>query len=73
MYRRIVPLSILDELMGDAILVLWKKLRRWVEHLRAEQQRDSAFEWFNWLADRLAETNRRTEAGAYKLYRHWRS
>jgi len=71
-YRRIVPLSILDELMGDAILVLWRKLRPWVEHLRTEQQRDSAYEWFQWLADRLSETDRRTGAGAYKLHRHWR-
>ena len=72
-YRRIVPLPILDELMGDAILVLWRKLRPWVENLRTEQKRDSAYEWFQWLADRLAETNRRTEAGAYKIYRNWRS
>jgi hypothetical protein len=72
-YRRIVPLPILDELMGDAILILWKKLSPWVEHLRTEQKRDSTYEWFQWLADRLAETNRRTEAGAYKIYRNWRS
>jgi len=72
-YRRIVPLSILDELMGDAILILWKKLLPWVEHLRSEQQRDSAYEWFQWLADRLAEIDRRTESGAYKIYRNWRS
>lgn len=72
-YRRIVPLPILDELMGDAILILWRKLRFWVEHLRTEQKRDSAYEWFQWLADRLAETDRRTEAGAYKIYRNWRS
>lgn len=72
-YRKIVPLPILDELMGDAILVLWKKLRPWVEHLRVEQNRDSAYEWFQWLADRLAETERRTQAGAHRIYRDWRS
>jgi len=72
-YRRIVPFPILDDVMGDAILILWKKLRPWVEHLRREQKRDSAYEWFQWLADRLAEKNRRTGAGAYKIYRNWRS
>jgi len=72
-YRKIVPLPILDELMGDAILILWRKLRPWVEHLRDEQKRDSAYEWFEWLADRLAETTRRTEAGAHKIYRNWHS
>ena len=70
-YRRIVPISILDELMGDAILVLWRKLHHWVEHLRVEQKRDSAYEWFQWLADRLAETERRTESGAHRIHRKW--
>lgn len=72
-YRRIVPLPILDELMGDAIIILWKKLRPWVEHLRTEQKRDSAYEWSQWLADRLAGKDRRTVAGAYKIYRNWSS
>ena len=71
-YRRIVPLAILDELMGDAILVLWNKLQPWVEHLRIEQKRDSAYEWFQWLAERLAEKERRTEMGAYRKYRNWK-
>ena len=71
-YRRIVPLAILDELMGDAILVLWRKLQPWVEHLRIEQKRDSAYEWFQWLAERLAEKERRTEIGAYRKDRNWK-
>ena len=70
-YRRIVPLTILDELMGDAILVLWHKLRPWVEHLRDIQKRDSAYEWFQWLAERFADTERRTERGAHRIYRNW--
>lgn len=71
-YRRIVPLEILDELMGDAILLIWRKLRPWVEHLRIEQKRDSAYEWFQWLSERLAENERRTEIGAYQKYRNWK-
>jgi hypothetical protein len=43
-----------------------------VEHLRIEQKRDSAYEWFQWLAERLAEKERRTEMGAYRKYRYWK-
>jgi hypothetical protein len=71
-YRRIVPLAILDELMGDAILLLWRKLQPWVQQLRIEQKRNSAYEWFQWLAERLAERKRRTEMGAHLKYRNWR-
>jgi hypothetical protein len=72
-YRRIVPLAILDDLMGDAILVLWRKLQPWVDHLRDEQKRDSAYEWFQWLAERLAERDRRIEMGAYRIYSGWKA
>jgi hypothetical protein len=46
--------------MGDAILVEWRKLRPWVEHMREALKRDSTYEWFQWLADRLADSERRT-------------
>ena len=45
-FRRLVPLTIPGGVMGDAILILWGKLRLWVEHLHGEQKRDSAYEWF---------------------------
>ena len=70
-FRRVVPLQLLDELMGDAIVRFWAKLEPWVTQLRREQGRDSVFEWFQWLAERLAERERRTTGGAYVKHRHW--
>ena len=54
-YRRIVPLAIVNELMGGAAVHLWRKLERWTLETRAEQSRDNVYEWFQWLADRLQE------------------
>ena len=34
-------------------------------------QRDSAYEWFQWLADRFADTERRSARGAHRIYRNW--
>jgi hypothetical protein len=71
-YRRVVPLAILDELMGDAIVRFWTKLGPWVLELRREQGRESVYEWFQWLVDRLEERERRTTEGAFLKYRKWR-
>lgn len=54
-YRRIVPLVIVNELMGGAVVYLWRKLERWTLESRAEQSRDNIYEWFQWLAERLQE------------------
>ncbi len=71
-YRRIVPISVLDDLMGDAIVRLWMKLAPWVARLRREQGRESVYEWFQWLAERLQERERRTSQGAHIKHRAWK-
>jgi hypothetical protein len=71
-YRRVVPIDIVDELMGDAIVAFWPKLSPWILELRKEQGRESVYEWFQWLVDRLQERQRRTSEGAHVRYRAWR-
>jgi hypothetical protein len=71
-YRRIVPLALVDELLGGATVVLWGKLAGWVEELRKEQSRETVYEWFEWLAERLQEQpGFRTLEGAHVKYRDW--
>jgi hypothetical protein len=66
-YRKVVPLGIVDELMGDAIVEFWPKLSHWILELRRERGRESVYEWFQWLVERLQERQRRTTEGAYAL------
>jgi hypothetical protein len=72
-YRRVVPIDIVDELMGDAIVAFWPKLSPWIFELRQEQGRESVYEWFQWLVERLRERQRRNAEGAHVRYRKWRS
>lgn len=71
-YRRVVPLEIVDDLMGDAIVGFWPKLRDWVEAMRREQGRESVYEWFQWLVERLETRERRRERGAHTRFGDWR-
>jgi hypothetical protein len=43
-YRRILPLATVNELMGGAAVHLWHKLERWILDGRAEQSRDNVYE-----------------------------
>ncbi len=71
-YRRIVPLALVDELLGGATVVLWGKLKGWVEQLRKEQSRETVYEWFQWLAERLQEqASFNTLEGAHVKHRDW--
>ena len=71
-YRRIVPLVLVDELMGGAVVFLWFKLASWVEESRKEQSRETVYEWFQWLADRIQEQpGFDITEGAQVKHRNW--
>ena len=54
-YRKSIPLELVDELLGGATVDLWRKLRTWTAAYRLEQDNPYFWEWFQWLAMRLEE------------------
>lgn len=71
-YRRIVPLALVDELLGGAVVLLWRKLAKWVVDSRKEQSRETVYEWFQWLAERLQEQPGFDDLeGAHVKHRDW--
>ena len=72
-HRRVVPLNLVDDLMGDAIVAFWPRLQDWIKALRKEQERESVFEWFQWLVERLSQHERRRNVGAHMKYVEWTS
>lgn len=51
-YRNLIPLEIVNDLMGGVTRVVWTKLSVWVEEWRAERN-PRAYEWWEWLNQRL--------------------
>jgi len=73
-FRRIVPLRMVDELLGGVCVEAWRRLKNYTEESRIERKRDTMSEWFQWLAERLEELHARNgRPAAYDRYRHWRS
>ena len=74
-FERIVPLRIVDNLVGGNIRVIWRKLRPYVEDERKATDSQKTFEWFQWLAEQLEKYDQgktSLKKGAHEVYRDWK-
>ena len=70
-YRDSLPMHLVEEIIGGAVVLLWQRLRPWVEANRREQGHPLLFEWFQWLSERFEERGRPSEVPAYDRSRDW--
>lgn len=70
-FQRIVPFVVVNNLMGASTPLLWRKLETWACTLREEQGSKEAFEWFQWLAERLEEYQKYDPEPAYLAHKEW--
>ena len=74
-FARMVPLNVVDELLGGTVRVAWRKLRGYVEYERERAGSQKNWEWFQWLAeqiDRHSKARTSLTLGAHDAYREWR-
>jgi hypothetical protein len=69
-FQRIVPFQIVNNLVGNTVVILWHKLEYWVAALREELGSPGAFEWFQWLSERLEEYEAESKP-AYESFKMW--
>jgi len=72
-FRRIVKLDAVDDLLGGAMLVFWSRVKAWADHKRVETDNPKFAEWCERLASRITE--RRARLGhepAHIRHAHWR-
>jgi hypothetical protein len=71
-FRREVDLELVDDFYSGSIVHSWKKLGRLVEELRVETGRETRWEWFQWLAERMLERESATPAvPAHRAHAGW--
>lgn len=73
-FARIVPLSVVDDLLGGTVRVAFRKLRPYIEFERDRAGSRKTWEWFEWLAiqlDRHAVGKTSLERGAHETYQDW--
>ena len=55
LYNPEVTIEMIDDAFSGPILFSWQKLERYVNDLRLELGRDTLFEWFQWLSERMID------------------
>ncbi len=70
-HERIATYSLVEQLAGGMICVMYRKLAVWLETVRHEQQQPSWAEWFQWLAEQLLKSKTQSQPAHIK-YRDWR-
>lgn len=71
-FKRIAPMDLVLDLAGGIVATMSRKLRRWNEELRKEQEQPSWAEWFEWLGDQAANANT-TAQPAHLEHKDWKS
>ena len=71
-YHRLLPLSLVDDLIGGYVRSSWRRVRPYVESRRGELG-ISLCEWYQWLAERIeAYPAPGKAAGAHVTHRDWK-
>jgi hypothetical protein len=74
LFRREVTLELMDDFFSGAISISWRKLHVFVEEDRRTTGRDTVWEWFQWLAERMLEREKSVPSvPAHIAHRSWRS
>jgi len=70
-FRGVIPLSLVDDLIGPRTVHLWARMHDWTRLVRQEEARDNFLEWFQWLAEQLDKIGRHAGPPAFVKYRDW--
>jgi hypothetical protein len=73
-FRREIEIGMVEDAYSGPIMLSWGKLENYVSEIRAAWNRESAFEWFQWLAERVRERDKKLQpAPAYQTYKSWKA
>jgi len=72
-YQRELTLDVVDNALSGPIVISWKKLAKTVFELRDSQNRETSYEWYQWLVERMAERELKTPpVPAYIEHADWK-
>ncbi|WKK64749.1 hypothetical protein QZH61_09140 [Lutimonas zeaxanthinifaciens] len=72
-YKRVIPIEFVEQLVGGVCLSLWEKLNLFVIDYRNVNEQRLFLEWFEWLSFILKERNRDKAKPALEKFKNWNS
>ena len=70
-FSGIMPIELVEELVGGVGIDIWTRIRPWALAVREEQRQPLLLEWFQWLAERMEARARAQSVPAYIRHRNW--
>lgn len=52
-FQKELTLDLVDDFFSGPIILSWRKLARYLEDVRTDWERETVFEWFQWLAEQM--------------------
>jgi len=71
-YKGVVPISAMEDLVGGAALTIWRVVEPWVAETRISRSHPSFWEWYQWLVERLEERGYANRLPAYITHANWK-
>src|SRR5262249_14818904 len=59
-FRREISIELVDDFFSGIIILCWKKSRKFIEEIRASSNRDTYYEWVQWLAEQFEKRESKT-------------
>ena len=72
-YRREIDIQLVEDFFSGVIILSGKKLRRYLVEVRAASNRETYYEWCQWLYEQLERREMKTPAvPSYLAFRDWK-
>lgn len=71
-FRRVCPLDIVNDLVGGVAVGSWERVRDYFLQSRQRMGNPALAEWFQWLAEQLAQHRDSTYLPAHERFKTWR-
>ena len=71
-YKGVVPIDAMQDLVGGAAITIWKVIKIWVYETRVERSHPTFWEWYQWLVDQLLERGELNRTPAFEAYKNWK-
>lgn len=70
-FRGVVPLDLVSDLIGGVATGLWRKVEKYFEEIRVQQGQPLIVEWYQWLVERLEESGSVSRRPAFERFAGW--
>lgn len=71
-YRKVIPIDLVEELVGGECIRIWDKLDQYIQDFRIEENNPILLEWFEWLTYQFKKNERHKSLSALDKYPNWK-